>query len=96
MSSASQEYRDLLWQCLIESGWSQNRLSELSGVGPVTLNKILNGRRPATELQVIRLALPWFLSSDQTRFLNRHLDSAEYYMLPVNDDDGPGILLPGH
>lgn len=91
------DYRELLWQCLIESDMTQYRLAHLSGVGPCTLNRILNGRRPPTELQVIRLALAMLLNGCQKQALNRHLDSAEFYILPVEEDgdDGTaGILLP--
>ena len=89
------EYRNLLRRCLADSGLSQYRLADLSGVGPVTLNRILNGHRTATELQVLRLAVAMLMSVTQKRALNEHLDSAEFYTLPLRgDDDGPRILLP--
>ena len=88
MTTSNGEYREFLWKCLITSGMTQYRLAELSGVGPTTLNRILNGRRGATETQVMRLALALVLSPRQKRFVNEHLDSAEYYTLPA-DSEGP-------
>jgi transcriptional regulator with XRE-family HTH domain len=81
------DYRELLWRELTVNDMTQYELARLCNIGPETINRIINGRRPPTEEHVLRIALA-FLTAEQKEIVNRHLDSASLYTIPVEEIGG--------
>lgn len=70
------EFARLLARTLVERGMAQHRLAMRSGVGPVTINRIVNGVRPPTEWQLLRIGIGLTGDFDQVKAINKLLDEA--------------------
>ena len=70
------EFARLLARTLVERGMAQHRLAMRSGVGPVTINRIINGVRPPTEWQLLRIGIGLTGDLEQIKEINRLLDEA--------------------
>lgn len=70
------EFARLLARTLVERGMAQHRLAMRSGVGPVTINRIINGVRPPTEWQLLRIGIGLTGDLEQIKQINRLLDEA--------------------
>jgi transcriptional regulator with XRE-family HTH domain len=89
------EFARLLAQTLVEHGMAQHRLAMRSGVGPVTINRLVNGVRPPTEWQLLRIGIGLTGDLEQIKEINRLLDEAglkvfgeaEQYWSEEEDDE---------
>lgn len=70
------EFARLLARTLVERGMAQHRLAMRSGVGPVTINRIVNGVRPPTEWQLLGIGIGLTGDLQQIKEINRLLDEA--------------------
>jgi hypothetical protein len=89
------DFGKTLARILAERRISQYCLAARSGVGTVTLNRIVNGVRQPTEWQVLRLAIGLTANLAQAQKINQLLDEAglkifseaETYWKETQDDE---------
>jgi transcriptional regulator with XRE-family HTH domain len=70
------DFAKMLARTLAERDMPQYRLAARSGVGPVTINRIINGVRQPTEWQVLRIGIGLTGDLEQAKEINRLLDEA--------------------
>ena len=70
------EFAKTLACILAERGLSQYCLPLRAGIGPETVNRLVNGVRPPTEWQVLRIGIGLTGEISQVRSINRLLDEA--------------------
>ena len=70
------EFAKTLARILAERGISQYGLSHRAGMGPETVNRLVNGVRPPNEWQVLRIGIGLTGDIAQVREINRLLDEA--------------------
>ncbi len=82
------DFGALVWEALVKRDMSQYQLSRKTNLYHEKINRIVNGRRRPTEVQVFRIWAALYTSGAQRRILNRHLGAAEQDIIDDLDDNG--------
>lgn len=82
------EYSTMLRWVLAELDMTQYSLSLRSNVGPVTINRLVNGVRAPTEEQALRIALGILLPPARRKMANAMLETAGIHVLTLSEDGG--------
>jgi transcriptional regulator with XRE-family HTH domain len=71
-------FGEVLATVLAKRGLSQYRLSLRANLGAETVNRVVRGRRPPTEAQVLRMGVALLMTTEQLSLMSSLLEAAEF------------------